>query len=272
MRSTLPIVIFLSTVVFSCASINPIKTTGDIPLEYHSEITSSQPEAETLASFQKRMTKTTQVQFKTVSTENSLSDQPIKVDVQVLRTTRKIARQILDTKIIGTFATGVKTEDAESFIDKIIVNDMGKMVYRPCLIINNKEQGSFSSFENISYVGSFQIECAKEALIAEPVVKVAKQGIILELEPEYLHKSNTIKLDLSLTLSNLLTPITNIRVPIIQNECNITLQGIVTNTQKLKLNHEIPVGGTFLIAGLSSNDSDDVFLTFIKSSLENTNG
>lgn len=145
-----------------------------------------------------------------------------------------------------------------AFIDNPEVNAILRAVRKreratlltaPRVTVHNTQRAHVSVMNEVAYIRDFDTNTATGVAVADPVVDVIRDGIVLDVRPTISADRRYVTLELRPTLATLLRPIPTfttslgVGTPVAIQTPQLTLQRIRTTVT-------IPDGGSFVIGGL----------------------
>jgi type II secretory pathway component GspD/PulD (secretin) len=105
-------------------------------------------------------------------------------------------------------------------------------------------------------VQDFDVEIAQAASIANPVVNVVQDGVVLDVRPVVSADRRFITLELRPTIANLKRPIREV-VTTLGSQNSVTIQLPEVELQRVRTSIPMPDGGTVMLGGLKVSDKQD---------------
>ncbi len=145
-----------------------------------------------------------------------------------------------------------------AFIDNPEVNAILRAVRKreratlltaPRITVHNTQRAHVSILNEVSYIRDFEVSTATGVAVADPIVDVIRDGIVLDVRPTISADRRYVTLELRPTLAVLLRPIPTfttslgVGTPVAIQTPQLTLQRIRTTVT-------VPDGGSFVIGGL----------------------
>jgi len=139
----------------------------------------------------------------------------------------------------------------------------------PAVTVFNTQRANLSSVTQISYIQDFDVEVAQTSFIADPVIGVLQEGIVLDVRPTVSNDRQFITLDLRPTITEVVTPISTfttllgaaVNIPgtlIFQPSLNpVTFQLPEVSIRQAESTVRIPDGGSILLGGLKAIRTQD---------------
>jgi tetratricopeptide (TPR) repeat protein len=119
----------------------------------------------------------------------------------------------------------------------------------PQLLLYNTQRGNLTVTNQISYIRDFEVEIAQAAAVADPVVGVVKDGIVLDVRPVVSADRKFITMELRPTVANLSLPIPTFTTTLGVGQ-PISIQLPTLRVQKVRTTVTIPDGGTLMLGGM----------------------
>lgn len=131
-----------------------------------------------------------------------------------------------------------------------------ELVTSPRITVHNAARGNLSVLNQVAYVQDFNVEIAQAASIADPIVNVVQDGVVLDVRPVVSADRRFITLELRPTIANLKRPIREF-VTAIGAQNSVTIQLPEVELQKVRTSIPMPDGGTVMLGGLKISDKQD---------------
>ncbi|MCB9883253.1 MAG: hypothetical protein H6834_15800 [Planctomycetes bacterium] len=145
----------------------------------------------------------------------------------------------------------------EAILRAVSKSERLELVTAPRLLVFNTERANMSVTNQVSYVGDFDVEIAQAAAIADPVVDVITDGVILDVTPIISADRRFITLELRPTVATLLRPIPEITTSLGVGS-PVTLQLPELEIQRIRTTVTLPDGGTLLLGGQHIAEKQDL--------------
>ncbi len=130
-------------------------------------------------------------------------------------------------------------------------------VTAPRVTVNNGARANVSVLNQVAYVQDFDVQIAQAASIADPIIKVIQDGVILDVRPVVSADLQYITLELRPTIAQLQRPIRE--APTTLGTSNsVTIQLPEVEIQRVRTSIPIPDGGTVLLGGLKESTKQDI--------------
>jgi len=105
-------------------------------------------------------------------------------------------------------------------------------------------------------VQDFNVEIAQGASLADPIVAVVQDGVILDVRPVVSADRRFITLELRPTVAELRRPLAEI-VTTLGSQNSVTIQLPEVDLRRVRTSIPMPDGGTVLLGGLKVSDRQD---------------
>lgn len=131
-----------------------------------------------------------------------------------------------------------------------------ELVTAPRILVHNAARANLSVLNQVAYVQDFDVEIAQSASIADPIVAVIQDGVILDVRPVVSADRRFITLELRPTIANLVRPIEQ-RVTTLGSSNSVTIELPEVEIQRVRTSVPLPDGGTVMLGGnkISQNQS-----------------
>ena len=131
-----------------------------------------------------------------------------------------------------------------------------ELVTSPRITVHNTARGNLSVLNQVAYVQDFNVEIAQGASIADPIVAVVQDGVILDVRPVVSADRRFITLELRPTVAELRRPLAEI-VTTLGSQNSVTIQLPEVDLRRVRTSIPMPDGGTVLLGGLKVSDRQD---------------
>ena len=118
------------------------------------------------------------------------------------------------------------------------------------LSTQNTERAYAAMLNQITYIQDFDVEVALASFIADPVVGVISDGIVLDVRPTIAQNRKTVSLELRPTIATILRPIAEFTSSLAGLTTPITIQLPELQVASVNTTVVVPDGGTVVIGGL----------------------
>ena len=131
-----------------------------------------------------------------------------------------------------------------------------ELVTSPRITVYNTARGNLAVLNQVAYVQDFNVEIAQGASIADPIVNVVQDGVVLDVRPVVSADRRFITLELRPTIANLQRPIREVTTTL-GSQNSVTIQLPEVEVQKVRTSIPMPDGGTILLGGMKVSDKQD---------------
>ena len=118
------------------------------------------------------------------------------------------------------------------------------------LSAQNTQRAYATMLNQITYVQDFDVEVALAAFIADPVIGVVSDGIVLDVRPTIAHDRKYIMLELRPTVATLVRPLPEFTSSLAGLTTPVTIQLPELQVSSANTTAVVPDGGTVVIGGL----------------------
>ncbi|MBC8404250.1 MAG: hypothetical protein H8E15_03405 [Planctomycetes bacterium] len=118
------------------------------------------------------------------------------------------------------------------------------------IMAQNTQRAFMTVLNQVTYIQDMDVEVAQAASVADPVIGVVSDGIVIDVRPIISHDRKYITLELQPTVATLLRPIPEFTSSLSGLTTPVTLQLPELFIASAKTNAIVPDGGTVVIAGL----------------------
>jgi len=131
-----------------------------------------------------------------------------------------------------------------------------QLVSNPRILISNTGRSNLTVLNQVSYVKDFDVEIAQAASIADPIVDVIQDGVILDVRPVVSADRRFIMLELRPTIAELKRPIRQ-QTTTLGSQASVTIELPELEIQRIRTSIPMPDGATVMLGGLKISDSKD---------------
>lgn len=132
-----------------------------------------------------------------------------------------------------------------------------ELVTSPRIMVYNTARGNLAVLNQVAYVQDFNVEIAQAASIADPIVNVIQDGVVLDVRPVVSADRRFITLELRPTIAALKRPINEI-ITTLGSQNSVTIQLPEVEIQRVRTSIPMPDGGTILLGGMKVSDKQDM--------------
>ncbi|MCA8938292.1 MAG: hypothetical protein KDB07_00665, partial [Planctomycetes bacterium] len=127
----------------------------------------------------------------------------------------------------------------------------------PAISVHNTQRGNVSILNELKYIRDFNVNVSADFAVADPIIDVIRDGIVLDVRPTVSADRRYVTLELRPTLATLVRPIATIATSLGSGP-PVSIQTPELQLQRLRTTVTIPDGGSFLIGGLRSVSETDL--------------
>jgi type II secretory pathway component GspD/PulD (secretin) len=132
-----------------------------------------------------------------------------------------------------------------------------ELVTSPRITVYNTARGNLAVLNQVAYVQDFNVEIAQAASIADPIVNVIQDGVVLDVRPVVSADRRFITLELRPTIAALKRPIAEV-ITTLGSQNSVTIQLPEVEIQRVRTSIPMPDGGTVLLGGMKVSDKQDL--------------
>ena len=190
------------------------------------------------------------------STEDETATSAHQIEVQVLRMSLDDARKNFGKRVTEIGAFSIESNPVELKLLRDI-----PILSAPRVTIYDGQTGVIQITNQISYISGFEFSGEKSTRIADPIVDVLNEGLVLSVKADKRGEGR-VHLELELLLSEVAKPIKTQDVKLLG--APMTIQTPVAMNQRLTAKGEFDEDRTLVLAGMIGRD-DEVTLLLVKS-------
>ncbi len=124
-----------------------------------------------------------------------------------------------------------------------------ELVTAPRLLVSNTGRANLRVLNQVAYVKDFDVQIAQAASIADPIVEIVQEGVVLDVRPVVSADRRFITLELRPTVATLKRPIRTVTTSL-GTQGSVTIQLPELEIQRVRTTVPMPDGGTVLLGGL----------------------
>ena len=150
----------------------------------------------------------------------------------------------------------VDNPEVNAILRAVRKRERATLLTAPRITVHNTQRGHVSIMNELAYIRDFDTATGTGIAIADPVVDVIRDGIVLDVRPTISADRRYITLELRPTLATLLRPIPTfttslgVGTPVAIQTPQLTLQRVRTTVT-------VPDGGSFVIGGMRHMSETD---------------
>ena len=134
----------------------------------------------------------------------------------------------------------------------------GRVLQAPIVTVFNTQRANITLVNQLSFIQDFDVEVAQTAFIADPIVGVIQDGVVLDVQPTVSHDRKYITLQLKPTIATLTRPIPTYTTSLGAFTTPVTIQIPELKVQRAATTVRVPDGGTVLLGGLKNINMADL--------------
>jgi len=128
-----------------------------------------------------------------------------------------------------------------------------ELVTAPRILVHNTARANLAVLNQVAYVQDFDVEIAQGASIADPIIAVIQDGVVLDVRPVVSADRRFITLELRPTIAELQRPIRE-KITTLGSQNSVTIQLPEVEIQRVRTSIPIPDGGTVLLGGMKVSE------------------
>jgi general secretion pathway protein D len=125
-----------------------------------------------------------------------------------------------------------------------------EVVNSQMLTVLNNERGHVAIINQTAYVRDFDVEVAQASFIADPIVDVIQDGVVLDVRPVISYDRKYVTMHLEPTVADLQRPIPTFTTSLGGSTLPVTFQLPTLTVTTFATNAKVPDGGSVLLGGL----------------------
>jgi type II secretory pathway component GspD/PulD (secretin) len=134
----------------------------------------------------------------------------------------------------------------------------GRVLQAPSVTVFNTQRANITLINQLTFIQDFDVEVAQTAFIADPIIGVIQDGLVLDVQPTVSHDRKYITLQLKPTIANLVRPIPTFTTSLGAFTTPVTIQIPELQVQRAATTVRVPDGGTLLLGGLKNISQQDL--------------
>ncbi len=128
-------------------------------------------------------------------------------------------------------------------------SERSNIVYAPKITVYNTQRANLSVLNQVSYIKDFDPEIAQAAIIADPIIDVIEDGVVLDVRPVVSSDRRYVTLELRPTVAALVRPIPTFTTGLGIGAA-VSIQLPELEVQRVRTTVTVPDGGTLLLGGM----------------------
>ncbi len=146
----------------------------------------------------------------------------------------------------------------EMILTAVSKSERVELVTAPRILVFNTARSNLAVMNQVAYVQDFDVEIAQAASIADPVISVVEDGVILDVRPVVSADRRFITLELRPQVAELQRPIQTFTTSLGVSGNSVTMQLPEVEKSLVKTSIPMPDGGTVLLGGMKVHASQDL--------------
>lgn len=131
-----------------------------------------------------------------------------------------------------------------------------ELVTEPRLLVFNGARSNITVLNQIAYVQDFDVEIAQAASIADPIVAVIQDGVVLDVRPVVSADRRFILMELRPTVATLQRPIQEVATSL-GSQASVSIQLPELDIQRVRTTISMPDKGTVMLGGLKVSEKQN---------------
>jgi len=131
-----------------------------------------------------------------------------------------------------------------------------ELVSNPRILVSNTGRANLTVLNQVVYVKDFDVEIAQAASIADPIIDIVEDGVVLDVRPVVSADRRFITIELRPTIAELTRPIREVSTTL-GSQASVTIQLPELEIQRVRTSIPMPDGATVLLGGLKISDKKD---------------
>ncbi len=184
------------------------------------------------------------------------ADGDVKARVEDLYDTQLGSDDFLNAGGLSFQWTLLSDMQMELILRAISKSERIELVTAPRITVHNTSRANLSVLNQVAYIKDFDVEIAQAASIADPIVEVIQDGVILDVRPVVSADRRFVTLELRPTIAQLKRPIEE-RVTTLGSQNSVTIMLPEVEIQRVRTSVPLPDGGTVLLGGMKESTKQD---------------
>lgn len=145
----------------------------------------------------------------------------------------------------------------EMILRAVSKSERREIVTAPKVLVFNTARANLSVMNQVAYVQDFDVEIAQAASIADPIIDVVQDGVVLDVRPVVSADRRFIMMELRPTVATLKRPIREVATTL-GSQNSVTIQLPELDIQRVRTTVPMPDGGTVMLGGLKVSEKQDL--------------
>ncbi len=150
--------------------------------------------------------------------------------------------------------------ELETILRAVSKQDRSEEIAAPRLLIYNNTRANMQVLRQTSFIRDYEVEIAQAAAVANPVVDVVKDGVVLDVRPVVSADRRFITMELRPTVMELELPIPEFVTTLGVGQ-PVAIQLPRTTLQRVRTTITMPDGGTVMLGGTKLSAKQDLQAT-----------
>ncbi len=146
----------------------------------------------------------------------------------------------------------------EMILTAVSKSERVELVTAPKILVSNTARSNLTVMNQVAYVQDFDVEIAQAASIADPVIGIIQDGVVLDVRPVVSADRRFITVELRPTIAELQRPIQTFTTSLGVSGNSVTIQLPELEISRVRTSIPIPDGGTVLLGGQKIHENEDL--------------
>jgi type II secretory pathway component GspD/PulD (secretin) len=146
----------------------------------------------------------------------------------------------------------------EMILTAVSKSERVELVTAPRILVFNTARSNLAVMNQVAYVQDFDVEIAQAASIADPIINVVEDGVILDVRPVVSADRRFVTLEVRPTVAELQRPIRTFVTSLGASGNTVTIQLPEVAKSMIKTSIPMPDGGTVLLGGMKVHENQDL--------------
>ncbi|MFT5285613.1 MAG: type II secretory pathway component GspD/PulD (secretin), partial [Planctomycetota bacterium] len=147
--------------------------------------------------------------------------------------------------------------ELELILRAVAKSERVELVTSPHILVHNTARSNLTVLNQIAYVQDYDVEIAQAASIANPIIAVIEDGVILDVRPVVSADRRFITVEMRPTVAELLRPIPEFTTSL-GGGTAVTIQLPQLQLSRVRTSVSIPDGATVLLGGLRIREEENL--------------
>ena len=132
-----------------------------------------------------------------------------------------------------------------------------ELVTAPRVLVFNTARANIAVLNQVAYVKDFDVEIAQAASIADPIIDVVQDGVVLDVRPVVSADRRFVLMELRPTVATLKRPIRQ-QTTTLGSQNSVAIELPEVDIQRVRTTVPMPDGGTVMLGGLKVSEKQDL--------------